>query len=146
MKTEPEAFAMPGEPDEVPDEVWDLDQPATNHRGWLSLAVALAFGAVVGLLWFGHAPPPTEAVVVARQSLNAGQRVVAADLAVVSLPIGPGHGRTLIPGTLVGLLSGQYAQQFVPIGAPVRVGVLHPGKPKYLPGNASNSSMCMPAT
>lgn len=142
MSTESEALAE----HDVVHEALEPDAHGAKSPGRLSLVVALALGAVVGLLWFGHAPPPTEAVVVARQSLNSGQRVTAADLAVVSLPIGPGQGRTLIPGTLVGLLNGQYAQHFVPIGAPVRVGVLHPGKPKYLPGNTSGSSTCLPAT
>lgn len=142
MKTESETVA---EHDAV-HEAWEAGDHGVRSPGWLSLVVALALGAVIGLLWFGHAPPPTEAVVVARQSLNPGQRVTSGELAVVSLPIGRGQGRTLIPGTLVGLLNGQYAQHFVPIGAPVRVGVLHPGKPKYLPANTSGSSTCLPAT
>ena len=85
---------------------------------WLIGAIT-AIGVMATAQWAIHSAPPSEAVLVMRQNVAVGQRLVASDLTVGSIPVPRGHGALLLPASLEDLVPGEYLTSGVLAGSPL---------------------------
>lgn len=83
------------------------------------IIATLALGILGVAQWAIQTAPPSQAVLVVRQNLAAGQRIVASDITVGSIRVPPGHGIKLLPASLAELVTGEYLTSSVAAGSPL---------------------------
>lgn len=109
------------------------------------IIATLAVGLIGVAQWAIQTAPPSEAVLVMRQNLPPGHRLTPSDIAIGSIPVPPGHGALLLPGSLSELVAGEYLTSPVLAGSPLLTTEIARAHTNVKVLQSSETDRCVPA-